>query len=115
MIINHSLQSSELRSICNQFLLLKFDPILYKHNYEPSIRTWTRLIIYGFRVDCAIKGFITVWLARMMTTFSQDLENAIGGSGAEISTKELSGGARINRIFHERLPLELVKVTLPLV
>ena len=45
-----------------------------------------------------------------MTTFSQDMDKAIDGAGADINTKELSGGARINRIFHERLPLELVKV-----
>ena len=30
--------------------------------------------------------------------------------GAEISATELSGGAKINRIFHERFPFELVKV-----
>lgn len=28
----------------------------------------------------------------------------------QIDTYELSGGARINRIFHERFPFELVKV-----
>jgi len=47
---------------------------------------------------------------RMVTTFGQDLEKTIEGAGSEISTKELSGGAKINRIFHERFPFELVKV-----
>jgi len=47
---------------------------------------------------------------RMITTFGQDLEKSIEGAGSEISTKELSGGAKINRIFHERFPFELVKV-----
>jgi len=46
----------------------------------------------------------------MVTTFGQDLEKTIEGAGSEISTKELSGGAKINRIFHERFPFELVKV-----
>jgi len=46
----------------------------------------------------------------MITTFGQDLEKSIEGAGSEISTKELSGGAKINRIFHERFPFELVKV-----
>jgi len=46
----------------------------------------------------------------MVTQFGQDLEKSIEGSGSEISTKELSGGAKINRIFHERFPFELVKV-----
>jgi len=46
----------------------------------------------------------------MITTFGQDLEKSIEGAGSEISTKELSGGAKINRVFHERFPFELVKV-----
>jgi len=49
-------------------------------------------------------------LMQMVTTFSQDLEKAIEGAGADINIKELSGGAKMNRIFHERLPLELVKI-----
>jgi len=51
-----------------------------------------------------------VYCNRMITTFGQDLEKSIEGAGSEISTKELSGGAKINRIFHERFPFELVKV-----
>lgn len=39
-----------------------------------------------------------------------DFEKRIEGSGDQIDTYELSGGARINRIFHERFPFELVKV-----
>nr|XP_006116332.1 dynamin-2 isoform X6 [Pelodiscus sinensis] len=34
----------------------------------------------------------------------------IEGSGDQVDTLELSGGARINRIFHERFPFELVKM-----
>ena len=51
-----------------------------------------------------------LYICRMVTTFGQDLEKTIEGAGSEISTKELSGGAKINRIFHERFPFELVKV-----
>lgn len=47
----------------------------------------------------------------IVTNVAQDLEKAIEGAGSEISTKELSGGAKINRIFHERFPFELVKVS----
>ena len=47
---------------------------------------------------------------RMVTQFGQDFEKSIEGTGSEISTMELSGGAKINRIFHERFPFELVKV-----
>ena len=46
----------------------------------------------------------------MVTQFGQDFEKSIEGTGSEISTMELSGGAKINRIFHERFPFELVKV-----
>ena len=46
----------------------------------------------------------------MITQFGSDFEKSIEGSGSEISTIELSGGAKINRIFHERFPFELVKV-----
>ncbi|MGH0159885.1 UNVERIFIED_CONTAM: hypothetical protein FKN15_038337 [Acipenser sinensis] len=41
--------------------------------------------------------------------FAVDFEKRIEGSGDQIDTYELSGGARINRIFHERFPFELVK------
>ena len=40
-----------------------------------------------------------------------DFERAIEGSGsANINTNELSGGAKINRLFHERFPFEIVKM-----
>ena len=47
----------------------------------------------------------------MITTFAGDLGKSIEGTGGEISTAELSGGAKINRIFHERFPFELVRVS----
>lgn len=46
----------------------------------------------------------------MVQQFAVDFEKRIEGSGDQIDTYELSGGARINRIFHERFPFELVKV-----
>lgn len=49
----------------------------------------------------------------MVQQFAVDFEKRIEGSGDQIDTYELSGGARINRIFHERFPFELVKVLLP--
>lgn len=49
---------------------------------------------------------------RMVQQFAVDFEKRIEGSGDQIDTYELSGGARINRIFHERFPFELVKVLL---
>uniref|UniRef100_A0A8C2FTM7 dynamin GTPase n=1 Tax=Cyprinus carpio TaxID=7962 RepID=A0A8C2FTM7_CYPCA len=48
-------------------------------------------------------------LLQMVQQFSVDFEKRIEGSGDQIDTDELSGGAKINRIFHERFPFELVK------
>uniref|UniRef100_A0A7N5ZRD0 Interferon-induced GTP-binding protein Mx n=1 Tax=Anabas testudineus TaxID=64144 RepID=A0A7N5ZRD0_ANATE len=45
----------------------------------------------------------------MVQQFSVDFEKRIEGSGDQVDTVELSGGAKINRIFHERFPFELVK------
>nr|XP_033816906.1 dynamin-3 isoform X3 [Geotrypetes seraphini] len=49
-------------------------------------------------------------LLQMIQQFSVDFEKRIEGSGDQVDTLELSGGAKINRIFHERFPFELVKM-----
>ncbi|CAH1272260.1 DNM1 [Branchiostoma lanceolatum] len=49
-------------------------------------------------------------MLQMVNTFGVDFDKRIEGSGDQIDTVELSGGARINRIFHERFPFELVKM-----
>ncbi|XP_062388892.1 dynamin-3 isoform X2 [Sardina pilchardus] len=49
-------------------------------------------------------------LLQMVQQFGVDFEKRIEGSGDQVDTKELSGGAKINRIFHERFPFELVKI-----
>lgn len=65
--------------------------------------------------DCSVKSSTSCsWFSfRMVQQFAVDFEKRIEGSGDQIDTYELSGGARINRIFHERFPFELVKVLLP--
>uniref|UniRef100_A0A671MFK6 dynamin GTPase n=1 Tax=Sinocyclocheilus anshuiensis TaxID=1608454 RepID=A0A671MFK6_9TELE len=47
-------------------------------------------------------------LLQMVQQFGVDFEKCIEGSGDQVDTAELSGGARINRIFHERFPFELI-------
>ena len=48
---------------------------------------------------------------RSIQTLQQDFERAIEGSGsAAVNTLELSGGAKINRLFHERFPYEIVRM-----
>lgn len=44
----------------------------------------------------------------MIQQFEKDFTRDIEGSTSE--SLELSGGAKVNRIFHERFPFELVKV-----
>jgi len=48
---------------------------------------------------------------RSIQQLQQDFERSIEGSGsALINTLELSGGAKINRLFHERFPYEIVRM-----
>ncbi|XP_056264249.1 dynamin-2 isoform X3 [Pseudoliparis swirei] len=49
-------------------------------------------------------------MCRMVQQFGVDFEKCIEGSGDQVDTSNLSGGAKINRIFHERFPFELVKM-----
>lgn len=49
-------------------------------------------------------------MLQMVQQFSTQFDKLIEGSGNTIDIKELSGGAKINRVFHERFPYELVKM-----
>lgn len=47
----------------------------------------------------------------MLHNYTTDFEKVIeGGSGDGLDTDNLSGGAKINRVFHERFPFELVRL-----
>lgn len=49
-------------------------------------------------------------MMQMVQQLQNDVERAIEGSGNSIiNVNELSGGAKINRIFHERFPFEIMK------
>lgn len=49
-------------------------------------------------------------MMQMIQQLQNDFERAIEGSGnSVINVNELSGGARINRLFHERFPFEIMK------
>lgn len=52
----------------------------------------------------------TKTLLKSVQRLAVDFEKLIEGSGNRVDTDNLSGGARINRIFHERFPYELVKI-----
>ena len=50
-------------------------------------------------------------MLQLIQQLKNDLERSIdGASSNDINTNELSGGARINRIFHERLPYEIQRM-----
>ncbi|XP_017311333.1 dynamin 3a isoform X2 [Ictalurus punctatus] len=49
-------------------------------------------------------------LMQLIQHFGLDFEKMIEGSGDQVDTVQLSGGAKINRIFHERFPCELVQM-----
>ncbi|XP_035900458.1 dynamin isoform X5 [Anopheles stephensi] len=77
-----------------QMLTLEKDVDQYKHFRpdDPSIKTKAML--------------------QMIQQLQSDFERTIEGSGsALVNTNELSGGAKINRIFHERLRFEIVKMS----
>lgn len=47
----------------------------------------------------------------MVQNFSLEFEKALEGSrSSDINTSELCGGAKINSLFHERFPFEIVKM-----
>ncbi|GAB6023415.1 hypothetical protein CHUAL_008201 [Chamberlinius hualienensis] len=50
-------------------------------------------------------------MLQMIQQLQADFERSIEGSGSSlVNTAELSGGAKINRLFHERFPFEIVKM-----
>ncbi|MED6260875.1 Dynamin- GTPase protein, partial [Ataeniobius toweri] len=51
----------------------------------------------------------TKTLLQLVQRLAVDFEKLIEGSGDKVDTVNLSGGARINKIFHERFPNELIK------
>lgn len=63
---------------------------------------------YSLLASAGVLFFL--FIIRMVQQFGVDFEKCIEGSGDQVDTNELLGGARINRIFHERFPLELFKV-----
>ncbi|VDK37045.1 unnamed protein product [Taenia asiatica] len=55
-------------------------------------------------------SYKTKALIQLVNNFSEQFVNTIDGHSGAISVDSLSGGAEINRIFHERFPLDLIEV-----
>ena len=45
----------------------------------------------------------------MVNQFSTNFQQAIEGSGITVSTDSLTVGAKINKLFHERLPIQIAE------
>lgn len=81
--------------------------------YSESVRHWRQgSVCYVFKILYSMSfslffGFLSFSSVQHLAV---DFEKLIEGSGDEVDTVSLSGGARINRIFHERFPYELIKV-----
>jgi len=76
-----------------QMLGLEKEVAQYKH-FQPN--------------DPSIK---TKAMLQMVQHLQQDFDQAIEGGGTDgVNTMELSGGAKISRLFHERFPYEIVRM-----
>jgi len=55
------------------------------------------------------KGRRTKTMLQMVNQFSTNFQQAIEGSGITVSTESLTVGAKINKLFHERLPIQIAE------
>ena len=66
-------------------------------------------LYYFYKIEDLTK--LSSYPFRSIQQLQQDFERSIEGSGsALVNTLELSGGAKINRLFHERFPYEIVRM-----
>lgn len=82
----------------------------------PTLRDTLQKRLFALEKDVAeYKNYLpddpgrkTKALMQLVTQFYADIERSIEGSSAKlVSTQELSGGAIIKRLFHERLPFDI--------
>lgn len=64
-------------------------------------------LFYCMHINILRVQFFSRMIQQLQTDFERNIE---GSSSASIDTHQLTGGAKINRLFHERFPFEIVKV-----
>ena len=57
------------------------------------------------------KSFFLPTNFRISHKFSDDFVQDVEGGIGDVDTQSLSGGAKINKIFHEMFPYEMLKIT----
>lgn len=63
--------------------------------------------IYGY---CCGVGHATKNLVKLVNSYALNVADAIEGGSGSVSLTELSGGARIARVFSELFPFEVAKI-----
>lgn len=84
--------------------------LLKSVSHSFCVRVHTDLFVFSIIYISVFLLVCLFLLPRSVQRLAVDFEKLIEGSGDKVDTINLSGGARINQIFHERFPYELVKV-----
>ncbi|XP_069824086.1 dynamin-3 [Dendropsophus ebraccatus] len=83
------------------------------HIQNTAPQSQTSSLEHDAEAEKNLMAEVPIWktkvLLKLVQKFALDFEKRIGGSGHQVDTLELSSGAKINRIFHERFPFELLK------
>ncbi|XP_075688140.1 dynamin-3 [Rhinoderma darwinii] len=100
------------------YILIKEQSTNYNQETLPEFRAQVQSLTISLDHDAEIGKSLmaegpvrkTKALLKLVQNFVLDFEKRIGGSGHQVDTLELSSGAKINRMFHERFPFELLKI-----
>eukprot|EP00123_Amoebidium_parasiticum_P017676 comp23942_c3_seq1/m.42318 comp23942_c3_seq1/g.42318 ORF comp23942_c3_seq1/g.42318 comp23942_c3_seq1/m.42318 type:complete len:841 (-) comp23942_c3_seq1:1211-3733(-) len=102
--------TSRLQQVLNQQLTNHIRDTL------PELKGVLQTQVTQLEKDCAEfknfgtgKGQSTKTMMTLLHQFNDDWWKSIDGSGDMVDLETLSGGAKINRIFHERFPYEMSK------
>lgn len=80
-----------------------------KNKLNKQLATLETQVADAKNFDVNDPGRKTKTMVQLINQFASSFEKRIEGSG-EVNVEQLSGGAKIARIFHERFPFEIVKM-----
>uniref|UniRef100_A0A8C5D2E5 Interferon-induced GTP-binding protein Mx n=1 Tax=Gouania willdenowi TaxID=441366 RepID=A0A8C5D2E5_GOUWI len=107
----HRMGTPYLQKILNQHLSNHIRDTLpgFRRDLESQLRALNKEA-EEFRLDDPTSRNKTLTLSVLIHHFADELKKLIDGTCDNVDTVCLSGGARLNQIFHLRLPNELTKV-----